>query len=197
MDDTSVTKWGRIALMNTRPKRYAEAAKSAPRHVNISEVEVLEHRVVELRTKGKTFREINKILGVSRSDRLFHRGMAREGNIELTRMQAIKLEAERLDALQSGLWDRAVEGDEGAVRECLKILERRARMLGLDHSDSVNARSVEVEEAKVRLVAGALAQALENAGLSDADKARVLDAFGSVTAEASAGPLELEESSLL
>ena len=183
--------------MSTRPKRYAEAAKSAPRHVNISEVEVLEHRVVELRTKGKTFREINKILGISRSDRLFHRGMAREGNIELTRMQAIKLEAERLDALQSGLWDRAVEGDEGAVRECLKILERRARMLGLDHSDSVNARSVEVEEAKVRLVAGALAQALENAGLSDADKARVLDAFGSVTTEVSAGPLELEESNLL
>lgn len=185
--------------MSTRPQRYDEAAKSAPRHVNLAEIEVLEHRVVELRTKGKTFREINQALGISKSDRIFRRALTREGNIELSRMEAIRLEAERLDALQSGIWDRAIEGDAAAVAQCLKILERRARLHGLDHADAVNARAVEVEAAKVQLVAGALTKALEIAGLDDATKARVLEAFESGTAELESRPDDIreDESSLL
>lgn len=175
----------------SRPKRYAEAAKHAPTHVSVADVEVLEHRVVELRTKGNSFREINRILGVTRADRIFNRAIAREGNIELSRQHAIALEAERLDALQAGIWSKAVDGDPEAIRACLGVLTRRAKMLGLDHADAMSARAVEVEETRVRLLADALVGALEAAGLDRETQARVLDAFDQakpVTIEGELGP---------
>ena len=42
------------------------------------------------------------------------------------------LELTRLDALQVGLWDKAVSGDEKAVNAVLRIIEQRSRLLGLD-----------------------------------------------------------------
>lgn len=40
------------------------------------------------------------------------------------------LELTRLDALQVGLWDRAVSGDVKAVNAVLRIIEQRSRLLG-------------------------------------------------------------------
>ena len=42
------------------------------------------------------------------------------------------LEAARLDAMLLPLWRRVQQGDERAVDRALKIMERRARLLGLD-----------------------------------------------------------------
>ena len=43
-----------------------------------------------------------------------------------------QLELERLDALLMGLWTPASRGDHAAIDRVLKIMERRARLLGLD-----------------------------------------------------------------
>jgi hypothetical protein len=51
------------------------------------------------------------------------------------------LELLRLDALQVGLWDRAVGGDVKAVNAVLRIIEQRARLLGLDKPESASAGS--------------------------------------------------------
>jgi hypothetical protein len=42
------------------------------------------------------------------------------------------LELMHLDALQDALWPSGIAGDQGAVDRILKIMERRARILGLD-----------------------------------------------------------------
>lgn len=46
------------------------------------------------------------------------------------------LELQRLDALQVGLWDRAVGGDIKAVNAVLRISEQRSRLLGLDKPEA-------------------------------------------------------------
>lgn len=43
-----------------------------------------------------------------------------------------KLEVERLDALYKAMYPQALKGNQGAVDRCLRIAERRAKLLGLD-----------------------------------------------------------------
>jgi hypothetical protein len=42
------------------------------------------------------------------------------------------LEAGRLDAMQNALWEQCLAGDIGAINTALRIMVRRAAMLGLD-----------------------------------------------------------------
>lgn len=44
----------------------------------------------------------------------------------------LALELERLDALYKSMYPQALKGNLGAVDRCLKISERRAKLLGLD-----------------------------------------------------------------
>lgn len=44
----------------------------------------------------------------------------------------IELEMQRLDLLQSAVWSKAVAGDTFAVASVLRIMERRARLAGID-----------------------------------------------------------------
>ena len=51
------------------------------------------------------------------------------------------LEVQRLDALQVGLWDKAVSGDVKAVNAVLRIIEQRSRLLGLDKPEATSVGS--------------------------------------------------------
>lgn len=42
------------------------------------------------------------------------------------------MEAERLDRMLEGLWEKAIAGDTWSVDRVLSIMERRAKLLGLD-----------------------------------------------------------------
>lgn len=46
--------------------------------------------------------------------------------------EVLHLELSRLDALQSAVWDDAMGGDTKAVDSVLKIINTRAKLLGLD-----------------------------------------------------------------
>ena len=48
------------------------------------------------------------------------------------------LEVERLDALQAGLWDRAVAGDLAAAEAALKIIVARCKLLGLNQTSAAS-----------------------------------------------------------
>jgi hypothetical protein len=50
--------------------------------------------------------------------------------VDADQLRAIELE--RLDRLQAGVWTRAINGDDKAVLSALRIMQRRARLLGLD-----------------------------------------------------------------
>ena len=42
------------------------------------------------------------------------------------------LELERLDKLWFAMYRQATQGNQGAVDRCIRIMERRAKLLGLD-----------------------------------------------------------------
>ena len=120
-----------------------------------------ERIVMTERIRGKSFYRIEREHGISNADRIFRRAIERQENEPFARAEAIRLEEMRLDELQEGLWDKALSGDARAVEVALKILERRARMQGLDFADMISGQLIEVEQAKVKLMATALVRALQ------------------------------------
>jgi hypothetical protein len=92
-------------------------------------------KVLELRLSGMRFRGIAKATGrpLSVCYNALQRGLDefREESKERIRV-ARALESVRLDELHKALWDRALKGNLRAVERVLKIMERRARLFGLD-----------------------------------------------------------------
>ena len=90
------------------------------------------NRVLALRTQGWTLKQIGEQEGVSnvRIHQLVVtalRQLVAEPGEEMRR-----LEQARLDDLQTAVWERAMNGDYGAIDRCLAIMERRAKLMGLD-----------------------------------------------------------------
>ena len=90
-------------------------------------------RALELRKAGVPFQAIADQLGYRSSSGAFNavkaalKATLREPADELR-----ELEVARLDAMLLPLWRRVQSGDEKAVDRVLRIMERRARLLGLD-----------------------------------------------------------------
>jgi len=57
----------------------------------------------------------------------------------------LQLELERLDAMQAAIWDDAMNGHLGAIDRVLKIMERRAKLLGLDQLDVTQQPEPKIE----------------------------------------------------
>ena len=102
-----------------------------------------------LRRRGSTFREIADKLGCSRA--MVHKyvaGALREyaaANKEETEVYRA-LEADRLDALHAAIWPKAMNGDMRAVDRVLRIMERRAKLFGLDAPTKVAATTPDGDE---------------------------------------------------
>lgn len=63
--------------------------------------------------------------------------------------QVIQLEVTRLDRALNAIWDQVLAGDNAAIRSMLQLMERRARLLGLDDMPGVSeARPVVVKVLK-------------------------------------------------
>ena len=88
-----------------------------------------------LRLSGLTYHEIGDKLHISHTtaSRAVRKTLKRlnEESRELAQ-ELVALESMRLDALQAACWEQAMAGDLPAVGVVLKIMERRARLLGLD-----------------------------------------------------------------
>ena len=88
-----------------------------------------------MRIKGATYQQIGDALGVTlqSANRMVLTGVA-EWNATIRRDAAnlIALEYARLERLHAAVWDQAIAGDPAAVDRVLKIMERRAKLLGLD-----------------------------------------------------------------
>ena len=89
-------------------------------------------RAVELAIDGTSYGAIAAEVGYS------HRGTAHKAvHKALTARIAVgidelrRLELDRLDVLQAALWPKAMAGDTAAGTTVLRIIEQRARVLGL------------------------------------------------------------------
>ena len=99
-------------------------------------------KVVEAVAQGATYEEAAKQAGYANRSgayKAFWKAMDHREAEAVEQHRALELA--RLDALQVGLWDRAVGGDVKAVNAVLRIIERRSRLLGLDKPDVAHSGS--------------------------------------------------------
>lgn len=90
---------------------------------------------VALRLAGATYPAIAAQVGITPRAAYEHvkqhmEETARKSGEDATALRA--LENERLDRMQMGIWNRAINGDETAIDRVLKIIERRSRINGTD-----------------------------------------------------------------
>lgn len=78
--------------------------------------------------------------------------------MEISALDALRrLQLERVDAMLVGLWDKATAGDVKAVDAVLKLLERQAKLLGMDAPERVDVEHY-------------MRQVADDVGLSEEDK---------------------------
>jgi len=110
----------------------ATGKKGAAQQIALAERRV---KALALRKAGASYRAIGEQLGVSyqaiAEDVAYGlTALASELRIETEQLRA--LEAARLDDLQAALWSQVRTGNIKAIQTVLRIMERRARLLGLD-----------------------------------------------------------------
>jgi hypothetical protein len=87
---------------------------------------------LSLRLAGATYEEIGRQLGCSAPGALHLVTRAVRDAGRDPAEQLLRLELDRLDRLQLGVWQRALNGDVEAMDRVLKLMGRRAKLLGLD-----------------------------------------------------------------
>jgi hypothetical protein len=102
-----------------------------------------EMKVLDLRRAGFTFMRIAEEVGyrqASGAQRAYKRIMDRDKPQapDEHRWQ----ELDRLDRLQVALWPRAMKGDDRAINTIIRLMERRASLIGIDAPTKIQAEVV-------------------------------------------------------
>jgi hypothetical protein len=108
-----------------------------------AELEAKELKVLELRRAGFTFQRIAEEVGYatpSGAQRALERIMKR--NVPQAPEEFRWQELDRLDRMQVALWPRAMKGDDRAIGTIVRLMERRARLVGIDAPQRIQAEVV-------------------------------------------------------
>lgn len=90
-------------------------------------------KALDLRKAGATYGAIAKQLGYANDSGAEHAVKAAlKATVQDAADSVRELELERLDALLLNMWSQVQKGNQGAVDRVLRIMERRAKLLGLD-----------------------------------------------------------------
>jgi hypothetical protein len=100
----------------------------------------------------------------------------RESIPQTSKTDAALIDLERLDLMLTGLLPAARNGDTKASGAAMRIIERRARMLGLDATESLSVVLERHRDLEGQLVADALTAALDVLGLSSEQRVAALGA---------------------
>jgi len=110
-------------------------------------------RAFELRKAGKSLRQISELLGYS------HEMVRKDINSVIQSIvtetkdlatDMITLELARLNDLQFAVWPDARKGDRKCIDTMLRIMERRAKLLGLDTPVTTKAVNVTLTHAELQ-----------------------------------------------
>ena len=143
------------------------------KHARIAANRQRQDTAVRLRLEGHTWAEVAQGAGYAHAEgacRAVRQALDRipVANVEHYRTE----ELARLDALHQAWWDAALDGDPKAATVILRVSERRAKLLGLDHTEARIAdalqASVLLEADKQQRLTHAVFTALTQAGI-DAD----------------------------
>lgn len=93
----------------------------------------LQRQALELRKAGVSYAVIAEKVGYSGPSGAFRAvDSALKRTLQDPADEVRRLEIERLDAMLLGVWPRARSGDDEAIATVLRIMTRRAKLLGLD-----------------------------------------------------------------
>jgi hypothetical protein len=109
-----------------------KTSRTSRRHVSAAQKT---EKVLALRLKGLSFSKIGKEVGISkqRAHQVVDEWLQESLEELKGKAQELRLiELARLDTLQAGLWARATRGDPRAIDTMLRVMERRARLTGID-----------------------------------------------------------------
>ena len=118
------------------------AAKSSVRRIRTTEKTL---KALELRKRGMNYTQIGEELGCARSTACRYVLSELENLAEKCREEAVHvrdLELQRLDALYLKAWEAVEGGDLSAIDRCLRVQERRAKLLGLDAAQKVDVQGL-------------------------------------------------------
>jgi hypothetical protein len=93
-----------------------------------------ERQVVELRRAGATYEECARAVGYATAQGAYlayHRALKRT-LLDAGAEEMRTVESDRLERLQRAAWPNAMAGETQAINAVIRIMERRARLLGLD-----------------------------------------------------------------
>jgi len=122
---------------------------------------------LQLRQRGHTYEEIGKALGISKPAAFQRVATAlRPLEEELKERVTIEREADltRIGEMLKALWPASTAGDPASIDRVTKLLDRRAKLLGLDtpvkveHSGELALTGDDARAALLARVAGALGE---------------------------------------
>lgn len=119
-----------------------------------------EHKAVQLALAGASYESIAQECGYANKGgawKAVHRLLARVDEEDAERLREV--EGARLDRLQAAHWPAALRGDVKAAAICLRILERRARLFGLDAPLVADVTIRDEVDEQIRALAAELAAA--------------------------------------
>ena len=127
---------------------------------------IKEKQVVELRRAGATWDEIAKAVDYATPTgawKAFQRAMRRT-LVDAGTEELRALELDRLDRVQRAVWAKALTGDDKAIDKLLKIMEHRAKYLGLYAPAKVQVESVVYDGSTIEGEVAKLRQLLADSG---------------------------------
>ena len=134
-------------MANANPRGSRGRPKGLPPKPDTIEKE---QEIVKLRRGGLPFDIIGDRVGLSTSGahRAYQRSLARVVKEDVDAIRQV--ETERLDLAQSAIWGKVLQGDNPSIQNLLRIMERRAKLLGLDQPTRIQAEVITYDGNAVR-----------------------------------------------
>jgi hypothetical protein len=127
-------------------KHRADQHKTGQQQIDANQKQ---RQALELRRAGVTYEVIARQLGYADRTGAYRAvRTALAQNIKEPADDVRALELERLDALLRGVWVPATQGNVQALDRVLKIMDRRAALLGLDEPVKIDLRPFILAEAQ-------------------------------------------------
>jgi predicted transcriptional regulator len=136
-------------------------------------------KVAELSLKGLTQMQIGDRLGMSQPSVSYHLRRAREQwrkRAAINYDDHLNREVAHYDLLLSKLEKGIDMGDWKHIQTAVTLAERRAKLIGLDHSSKLEEARVFLEAQQLELMAKILEVALESTGLDEPARHRAIEA---------------------
>ena len=131
-------------------KKTVKNSSTAPRHILATERRI---QALALRKQGLDYAEIARRVGYSNRGNAYHAVIQ-----ELSQLrheagdEVLALELARLDALLNAIWPAAMKDKNDAVDKVLRIMQRRARLMGLDKQGTEKTKTESITSVQIKTI---------------------------------------------